>query len=117
MYRTEGTGSVTAKKIDAEFIGELGFDELTERERRALAQAFYESLDVQVGYAIAEDLTYDELDAFEVAMREGESAALAWLEAHVPDHQKVVSAKKAELAEVVAKHASVVSEKIVQART
>lgn len=88
-------------KIDDNLLTELGLGGLPEAERRSLLAHLLETLELRVGMKLAQQLSDEELDAFEALLptakdspeqvKQKEAAALKWLETHFPDYRKVVA--------------------------
>lgn len=91
-------------KLDSDLLDELGLGSLPLDKKNSLLQHWYETIELQVGMTMAERMTAEQLDEFEVFIdSKDEAGALRWLEEAFPDYKDVVAAVFADLkAEVAA---------------
>ncbi|MEU8301842.1 DUF5663 domain-containing protein [Micromonospora sp. NPDC048909] len=97
--------------LDDHWLAGIGLDELPKAHRRLLLQGVYEELELRVGMALAEQMSQQQLDEFEVLIDRGdESGALEWLAANCPDHPRVVTQEHERLrAEIAAQAPDIVA--------
>ena len=80
-------------KLNDELLYELGLSALPVGARNAFLDHVYETLEMRVGLAIAEQMTSTQLDEFEQLVdADDDGGALLWLQTHMPSYPDVVSA-------------------------
>lgn len=88
-------------KLDDNLLHQLGLGSLPPVEKNKMLNHIYETLELRVGMKLAEQMSDEQLDAFERLMpAEGDSSetiagkekeAFSWLENNFPDYKKVVA--------------------------
>lgn len=78
-------------KLDHNLLAELGLGDLSQESKDSLLAHVYDKLEINVGMAIAAELSDEQLDEFE-ALIDGskQDEARDWLQANYPDYKKVV---------------------------
>lgn len=87
-------------KLDEAFIEELGLAGLSEDKKRVLVQQLLETLQLRVGTRLSEDLTDEQLDAFDAVVESASDKAEAgakWLEENHPHYKAIVNEETARL--------------------
>lgn len=89
-------------KLDDNLLNELGLGELPETERRQLLAHIFETLQMRVGTTLAQQMSDEQLDAFEAIVQpsetnpgedlddETQAKAAQWLEQNFPSYKQVV---------------------------
>ncbi|SOD73505.1 hypothetical protein SAMN05892883_2799 [Jatrophihabitans sp. GAS493] len=96
-------------RIDNELLAELGLASLRDETKPGFVKFIYETLELRVGKTLADQMTDEQLDEFELLI-DGEDGiesnrddALAWLQKNFPFYPQVVQQSftelKAEIAE------------------
>lgn len=81
-------------KLDNTLLDELGLAALPAEEKNRMLAHIYETLEMRVGMKLAEQMSNDQLDAFEGFIdKNDEAGALNWLETNFPDYKKVVGSE------------------------
>ncbi len=81
-------------KLDNNFLIELGLGALPADEKNKMLAHIYETLEMNVGMKLAEQMTDAQLDEFESYInRNDEAGALKWLESNFPNYKDVVAAE------------------------
>lgn len=84
--------------LDDAFLREVGLGELPDELKAPFLTHVYESLELRVGREMAEDLTDEQLIAFDELIESGdEDGALAWIERTVPGYKSVVARQLEQL--------------------
>lgn len=90
-------------KIDKDMMVRVGLGGMRNDLMNIALKTFYEMLEGRVGVALADRMSEDELDEFEVFFRIGDDAgAFKWLKEHFPDYKEVVQVAYERLAAEVA---------------
>lgn len=85
-------------RLDDAFLVEVGLERLPDKLRELMLQHVYDTLEIRVGTALADQMSEAQLDEFEnIIDADDEGAALTWLEANLPDYKAVVNQKLEEL--------------------
>lgn len=85
-------------KLDNNFLIELGLGALPADEKNKMLAHIYETLEMNVGMKLAEQMTDAQLDEFESYInRNDEAGALKWLESNFPNYKDVVAAELEKL--------------------
>ena len=85
-------------KLDNAFLEELGLGSLPPVEKNKMLAYIYETLEMEVGMKLAEQMTNEQLDEFESYInRQDEAGALKWLEGNFPNYKDVVAAELEKL--------------------
>lgn len=88
-------------KLDNNLLEELGLGALPPQEKNMMLRHIYETLELNVGTKLAQQMTNQQLDEFEQLMplpsdsdeakAQKEKSALGWLESNFPDYKQVVA--------------------------
>lgn len=79
-------------KLDDNLLRELGLGSLPPEEKNKMLAHIYETLEMRVGMKLAEKMTNEQLDEFEVFIEKNDEAgALRWLETNFPNYKQVVA--------------------------
>jgi hypothetical protein len=79
-------------KLDNNFLISLGLGALPIDEKNKLLAHIYETLELNVGMKLAEQMSEQQLDEFEAYIgRNDEAGALQWLESNFPSYKQVVA--------------------------
>lgn len=79
-------------KLDNALLEELGLGSLPAEEKNRMLAHIYETLEMNVGMKLAEQMTNEQLDEFEGFIdRNDEAGALKWLETNFPNYKQVVA--------------------------
>ena len=79
-------------KLDDNLLIELGLGSLPPAEKNRMLSHIYETLEMRVGMKLAQQMTNEQLDAFEAFIdRNDEAGALKWLETNFPNYKQVVA--------------------------
>ncbi len=79
-------------KIDENLLIELGLGDLPKVEKDKMLSHIYDTLEIRVGMNLADKMTYEQLNEFEVFIdSKDNAAALKWLETNFPNYKLVVS--------------------------
>jgi len=90
-------------KIDNSLLQEVGLGSLPEGEKNAFLKHIYETLEMNVGIRLADQMTNEQLDEFEQYFEAKDDAgAFKWLETNFPNYKEIVQEEfdklKAEIA-------------------
>lgn len=78
-------------KLDDDLLTELGLAALPAEEKNRMLAHIYEVLELRVGFALAEQMTNEQLDEFEGFIDDhDEAAGLRWLNTNFPSYRDVV---------------------------
>lgn len=78
-------------KINDELLVRLGVGALGPRDRQRLSRLIYETLENRVGRTLADWMTEEQLDEFDMLLKQDDDAgASSWLQQHFPDHPLIV---------------------------
>lgn len=81
-----------ALKLDNTLLTELGLDALPESEKQLLLRQIYEKLEMNVGMRLADQMSNEQLDAFEKFVdANDDKGAFQWLETNFPNYKMVVN--------------------------
>jgi hypothetical protein len=81
-------------KIDSDLLERVGLGDLPTDDADALLKHIYESLEMRVGIALADEMSNKQLEEFEVFFESKDDAgAFAWLESSFPDYKLLVQGK------------------------
>lgn len=81
----------TAITLDAEFLEDVGLGALEPTDADSLLAHCYETLEIRVGIALAEQMSDVQLTEFEAFIdAEDEAGALSWLKRHFPQYEQLV---------------------------
>ncbi|CAN5712340.1 hypothetical protein BH23PAT2_BH23PAT2_05320 [soil metagenome] len=79
-------------KLDNNLLEELGLSALPSDEKNKMLAHIYETLEMRVGVKLAEQMTDEQLDEFEVFInKDDQEGALKWLESNFPNYKQVVA--------------------------
>jgi hypothetical protein len=79
-------------RLDNNLLEELGLGALPAEEKNRMLQHIYETLEMNVGVKLAEQMSNEQLDEFEGYIdRNDEVGALKWLETNFPNYKQVVA--------------------------
>ncbi len=79
-------------KLDDDLLQELGLAALPAHEKNAFLRHIYETLEKRVGTRLAERMTNEQLDEFEVFIeKQDDTGAFGWLESNFPNYKEVVA--------------------------
>src|SRR5574338_72909 len=79
-------------KIDNNLLVELGLGGMPETEKSALLKHIYETLEMNVGMRLADQMTNEQLDEFETYFNARDDAgAFKWLETNFPNYKDIVN--------------------------
>jgi hypothetical protein len=93
-------------KIDNNLLVELGLGSLPEAEKSAFLKHIYETLEMNVGMRLADQMTNEQLDEFETYFNARDDAgAFKWLETNFPNYKDIVADEFAKLKAEVAQNA------------
>jgi len=92
-------------KLNNDLLIELGLGDLPPAEKDRMLKHIYETLEMRVGTNLAQQMTDEQLDEFELFIdRNDEKGALNWLETNFPNYKQVVADEleklKAEIKQV-----------------
>lgn len=81
-------------KLDDNLLQELGLGGLPPAEKNKMLAHIYETLELRVGTRLAEQMSDEQLDDFEVFIDgNDEAGALRWLETNFPNYKDVVASE------------------------
>ncbi len=94
-----------ALKLDNALLDQLGLSALPESEKQVLLRQIYEKLEMNVGMRLADQMSNEQLDAFEKFVdANDDKGAFQWLESNFPNYKQVVNEEfeklKAEISSV-----------------
>jgi hypothetical protein len=93
-------------RIDDALLTELGLGSLPEDERKALQKHIYETLEMNVGMRLADQMSNEQLDEFEQYFNARDDAgAFKWLETNFPNYKDIVADEFEKLKVEVAQNA------------
>jgi hypothetical protein len=79
-------------KIDNNLLEEVGLGALPPNEKRELLNHIYETLEMRVGMRLADQMTDEQLNEFEVYFNNKDDAgAFRWLETNFPNYKEIVN--------------------------
>lgn len=80
-------------KVDKDLLVRVGLGTMRSDLIKVALKTFYEMLELRVGIDLANRMTNEELDEFEVFFEAGDDGgAFEWLSEHFPDYPEVVQA-------------------------
>ena len=80
-----------AIKIDNDLLVELGLGSLPDAEKNGLLKHIYETLEMNVGMRLADQMSNEQLDEFEKYFdAKDDAGAFKWLEANFPNYKDIV---------------------------
>lgn len=81
-----------ALKLDNSLLEELGLGALPDAEKQLLLRQIYEKLEMNVGMRLADQMSNEQLDAFEKFVdANDDKGAFQWLESNFPNYKMVVN--------------------------
>ncbi len=81
-----------ALKLDNSLLEELGLGALPDAEKQLLLRQIYEKLEMNVGMRLADQMSNEQLDAFEKFVdANDDKGAFQWLEQNFPNYKAVVN--------------------------
>ena len=81
-----------ALKLDNSLLEELGLGALPDAEKQLLLRQIYEKLEMNVGMRLADQMSNEQLDAFEQFVdANDDKGAFQWLESNFPNYKDVVN--------------------------
>jgi len=81
-----------ALKLDNSLLEELGLGSLPDSEKQLLLRQIYEKLEMNVGMRLADQMSNEQLDAFEKFVdANDDKGAFQWLETNFPNYKDVVN--------------------------
>ena len=93
-------------KIDDNLLQELGLGSLPPDDKRGLLSHIYETLEMRVGMRLADQMTNEQLDEFEMYFEAKDDAgAFKWLETNFPNYKDIVNEEFEKLKSEVAQSA------------
>jgi len=85
-------------KLDITILDEVGLSDLPDEEKKKLFETFVETLELNVGTVLSEQMSDEQLSEFmKLVDANQQEEARKWLEANAPDYKKVVSDELAKL--------------------
>lgn len=79
-------------KIDDSLLQQLGLSSLPVEDKRGLLTHIYETLEMRVGMRLADQMTNEQLDEFEMYFEAKDDAgAFKWLETNFPNYKDIVN--------------------------
>ena len=79
-------------KIDDNLLQQLGLGNLPADDKRGLLTHIYETLEMRVGMRLADQMTNEQLDEFEMYFEAKDDAgAFKWLETNFPNYKDIVN--------------------------
>ena len=89
-------------KLDNALLEELGLGGLPPEDKNSMLKHIYDTLEMNVGMKLAEQMTNEQLDEFEGFIdRNDEAGALKWLETNFPNYKQVVAEELEKLKEQI----------------
>lgn len=93
-------------KIDNDLLVEVGLGAMPDAEKSALLKHIYETLEMNVGMRLADQMTNEQLDEFETYFNARDDAgAFKWLETNFPNYKDIVADEFIKLKAEVAQNA------------
>jgi hypothetical protein len=93
-------------KIDDNLLQQLGLGLLPAEDKRGLLSHIYETLEMRVGMRLADQMTNEQLDEFEMYFEAKDDAgAFKWLETNFPNYKEIVNEEFEKLRVEVAQSA------------
>src|SRR4051812_36075663 len=93
-------------KIDNTLLQEVGLGALPDAEKNAFLKHIYETLEMNVGVRLADQMTNEQLDEFEKYFEAKDDAgAFKWLETNFPNYKDIVQQEFDKLKSEVAQSA------------
>lgn len=93
-------------KIDDNLLQEIGLGSLPTEDKRGLLAHIYETLEMRVGMRLADQMTNEQLDEFEMYFEAKDDAgAFKWLETNFPNYKDIVNEEFEKLKTEVAQAA------------
>lgn len=74
-------------KLDAQFLKDLGLDELPADQKQAFLDHIYSQLELRVGTRLSDGLSDAQLAEFEAFVERDDEKVNAWLQANAPDYE------------------------------
>jgi hypothetical protein len=100
------TGQRNPLRIDDQLLNELGLGALPVDEKKALQKHIYETLEMNVGMRLADQMSNEQLDEFEQYFNARDDAgAFRWLETNFPNYKDIVAEEFEKLKGEVAQNA------------
>jgi DNA replication protein DnaC len=87
-------------QLDDAFLDDLGLGNASPEKKEAFKQQIVETLELRLGARLTENLSDEEIDEFDNAMKQShdsEGAAEAWIKAHNPDYEVIVESELLQL--------------------
>jgi hypothetical protein len=101
---------------DKALAQELGLGNLPEEQQAEQVMVFKSTLDKNIGMALEEALTDEQLEAFgKVADQGDEAAAEAWLHQAIPNYDQIVEQQAAELKQFIKDRAAQIRQAVDEA--
>ena len=98
-------------KVDKDLLARVGLGAMRSDLVNVALKTFYEMLEMRVGIDLADRMTNEELDEFEVFFENADDAgAFEWLSEHFPDYPEVVQAAYDRLEAEIAEESATVME-------
>lgn len=89
-------------KLNNEWLASVGLADLAVASKNEFLAHTYQTLEMRVGLVLAEQMTNDQLDAFELLISaKDEAGALEFLEINIPNYKQVVNDAFVELTEEI----------------
>jgi hypothetical protein len=93
-------------RIDDQLLSDLGLNALPDDEKKALQKHIYETLEMNVGMRLADQMSNEQLDEFEQYFNARDDAgAFRWLETNFPNYKDIVAEEFERLKSEVAQNA------------
>jgi hypothetical protein len=93
-------------KIDDNLLQTLGLGTLPADDKRGLLSHIYETLEMRVGMRLADQMTNEQLDEFEMYFEAKDDAgAFKWLETNFPNYKEIVNEEFEKLKTEIAQSA------------
>jgi hypothetical protein len=93
-------------RIDDALLDQLGLGALPDDEKKSLQKHIYETLEMNVGMRLADQMTNEQLDEFEAYFNARDDAgAFRWLETNFPNYKDIVAEEFEKLKSEVAQNA------------
>lgn len=86
--------------VDADLLAEMGLSAVPAEQRQALLDATYRELERRVGERLADGLSEEQFETFDMIIGENKEGTLAWLEGYVDNWRNKFEALHARVPEI-----------------
>lgn len=86
--------------VDADLLAEMGLSAVPAEQRQALLDATYRELERRVGERLADGLSEEQFETFDMIISENKEGTLAWLEGYVDNWRSKFEALHARVPEI-----------------